>query len=198
MRWKADDYRIGQSELSGVETTGWRTEIREKDTPNRLWAGGHSITVYVGKPVTAEVWNEVSAALNAGESPPIFYDLLYDAMAHLERGDLQRMVVDAAVVTETYMKIIVQEGLPDGLNDQLKKYINEANVRRLIDRLFPECLDTQQEKTYMNLKPDLHKLFDDRNDIMHKGEKEGLTAEHCQRLVNSVRALLALVPYGVH
>jgi hypothetical protein len=26
LRWKADDYRIGQSELSGVETTGWRTK----------------------------------------------------------------------------------------------------------------------------------------------------------------------------
>ena len=59
LRWKADDYRMGTPELSGVKETGSRTEIREKDSPNRFWAGGHEITLFVGKPVTVEVWNKV-------------------------------------------------------------------------------------------------------------------------------------------
>jgi hypothetical protein len=195
LRWKADDSRIGLPEVIGVET-GWGTEIREKDTPNRIWAGGKSLIIYVGKTVTVEVWNEVSAALNAGESPPIYYDFLYDAMAHLERGDFQRTVVDAAVAAETYMRTIVQEGLPIDLDASLQEYINEANIRQVVEKFFPERLDMEQRKTFKKtLKSKLHQLFDDRNDIMHLGQKEGLTKQHCRRIIKSVSDLLSLEPY---
>jgi hypothetical protein len=193
VRWKADDWRIGLPEMNGAET-GWATYIRQKGTENRIWSSGHIIMVHGSKIVTTAIWDEVSATLTAGESPPVFYDLLYDALAHLERGDLQRTVLDAAVAAETFMKTVVQDNLPDGLSDQLKKYISEANVRRVIDRLLPEHLDTQQRETYTALKSSLHDLFNDRNSIMHSGRAQDLSEQRCKLLMESVRILLSLVP----
>ena len=196
LRWKANDFWIGLPEGT-VVATGLQVEIREKDTPNRLWTGGDElITVYLEKVVTTKVWDDVSAALLSGLEPPIFYDLLYDAMAHLVvRGDLKRAVVDAAVAAETYMRTIVQEGFPDGLDEPFQTYINEANISQVISKFFPTHLDGQQSRTYKALKPDLHKLFNARNGIMHYGRKGGLTAQKCQRFIHRVRDLLELVPH---
>jgi hypothetical protein len=193
VRWKADAYRIGLSDVSDIET-GWSTYLHEKNTRQDVWASGHTFTVYGAKSVAPEQWDGVSAALDNGEQPPIYWDLLYDAMGHLERGDLKRTVVDAAVAAETYMKITVQASLPNGLDEPLKEYINNAQIWRVRDRFFPERLDTQQRKTYKSLRPDLKKLFDHRNVIMHSGQKEGLTAPHCQKIVNSVHELISLEP----
>lgn len=140
LRWKADDYPMGMPELSGVKVTGSRTEIREKDSPNRFWAGGQEISLFAGKPVTGEVWNKVSEALNAKESPPIFYDLLYSAMARLERGDLRLTIIDAAVAAETFMRTAVQAGLSAGLGASLEGYSKDTPIRQVVNKFFPKCL----------------------------------------------------------
>jgi hypothetical protein len=194
LRWKADDYRMGTPELSGVKETGSRTEIREKDSPNRFWAGGQEIILFVGKPVTVEVWNKVSVALDARESPPIFYDLLYSAMARLERGDLRLTIIDAAVAAETYMKTTIDGSLPPSLDAKVRKYISRARMPTVLDDFFPACLDAEQSERYSSLKPDLRNLFKDRNEIMHSGQKEGLTETYCQKIINSVHELVSLDP----
>lgn len=194
LRWKADFYRIGLPSSVGDQTTSWSTYLREKNTQKDVWASGLVGMSYVPKVVTPEIWNLVSAALNAGESPPIHFDLLCDARIHLERGDLQRAVVDAAVAAETYMRTKVEEGLPSNLDAALRWYINEANVRQVVERFFPERLDTQQVKRYRGLKSDLHKLFSDRNTILHSGQKGGLTAQYCGKLIKRVNDLVSLAP----
>ena len=195
LRWKADSYRIGTPEVSGVKATGWQSEIREKDSPNRFWKSGQYITLFVGKPVTGEVWNKVSEALNAEESPPIFYDLLYSAMARLERGDLRLTIIDAAVAAETFMRTAVQASLSAGLDASLEGYSKDTSIRQIVNKFFPKCLYTEQEDIYKKtIMSKLHKLFDDRNSIMHQGQKEGLTESRCQKIISSVRELMALEP----
>jgi hypothetical protein len=194
VRWKADGYRVGLPGVEDVET-GWSTYLHEKATQKDVWAGGQIFTVYTAKSVTPEQWDAVSAALDNGEQSPIFWDLLYDAMGNLERGDLQRTIVDAAVAAETYIRTTVEEGLPADLDASLRKYINDANIRQLVEKFFPERLYTEQANTYKKtLKSNMHKLFDDRNDIMHSGEKVGLTVSYCEKLVSSVRELVSLEP----
>ena len=118
-------------------------------------------------------------ALDAGESPPIFYDLLYSAMARLERGDLRLTIIDAAVAAETFMRKAVQAGLSAGLDASLEEYSEDTGIRQVVNTYFPKCLDTEQRDTFKKtIKSNLHKLFDDRNDIMHLGHKEGLTESH--------------------
>jgi hypothetical protein len=197
LRWKTGNYRIGLSYSGGTMTPEARTEIREKDTRHRLWAGAVTINAYMPVPKKAEVWDMVGAALSAGESPPIYYDLLFSAYADLERGDLQRAIVDAAVAAETYIKTIVYDGLPPDLDAPVREYIERANISVVRERFFPARLDAEQKKRNSTLKPKLEQLFKHRNDIMHtqhKGRKKGLTADDCKTLLKSVRDLVNLHP----
>jgi hypothetical protein len=43
LRWKEGNYSIGLLDTGGTMTPEGRTEIREKDTPHRFWAGALSI-----------------------------------------------------------------------------------------------------------------------------------------------------------
>src|SRR5829696_5520025 len=128
----------------------------------------------------------------AGQSPPIYYDLLFSAWADLERGDLQRTIVDTAVAAETYIRTIVYDGLPPDLEDTVRAYVERANISQVRDKFFPARLNAQQKKRYRTLKPKLEQLFTHRNDLMHKGRKQGLTADHCKTLVKSVSELISL------
>lgn len=194
LRWKADNWRIGLPEVYGAET-GWSTYLQVKDTQKAVWVGTQTFVVPGEKAVTPTIWDETWAALCSGQPSPIFYDLLYDAMAHLNRGDLQRTVLDAAIAAETYMRIIVRQGLPQGLDDSLQAYINDANIRQVVSKFFPERLDDQEKRRYKTIASKLHQMFDDRNDIAHSGYKEGLTTQYCQKVIDSVHMLLSLVPY---
>lgn len=193
IRWKVDSWRIGSPEVSGAET-GWSTYLKEKNTQKDLWAADMVFVVSAEKAVTPRVWDDIAVALHSGQAPPIYYDLLYDAMIHLDREDLRRAVVDAAVAAETYMKTAVQEGLPPDLDEHLQTYISKANVSQVRSKFFPARLDDQQRRAYKVLSSDLHKLFEDRNKIMHSGQREGLTTQYCRKLIDCVRALLDLVP----
>lgn len=194
LRWQVDDWQIGMPEMSGVDT-GWQTYIKERDTQKDVWAEPVIIPVRGHQTVTSAVWEEAATALASEQAPPIFYDLLYDAMIHLDREDLQRTIVDAALAAETYMRTIVHEHLPPDLDAPLRKYIDRAQISRVSSQFFPAQLDAEQKKLYSTLKKNLKDLFEDRNTIMHSGQKKGLTPEYCQRLVNSVRSLLGLSPY---
>jgi hypothetical protein len=192
LRWKTGNYRIGLPDVRETETLVERTEIREKDTLNRFWNSALSINAYMPAPVKVEVWDKVGAALSAGESPPIYYDLLFSAWADLERGDLQRTIVDAAVAAETYIRTIVYDGLPPDLDDPVREYVERANISQVRVKFFPARLNAQQKKRYRTLKPKLEQLFTHRNHLMHKGRKQGLTADHCKTLVKSVSELISL------
>jgi hypothetical protein len=103
--------------------------------------------------------------------------------------------VDTALAAETYMRTIVHEGLPPDLDAPIRKYIDRAQISRVSSQFFPARLDSEQKKQYSTLKSDLNNLARDRNKIMHSGRTEGLTAQYCQRLINSVHDLLKLALY---
>jgi hypothetical protein len=192
LRWKADDSRIGLPELHGPETE-WTTYLRDKKTLKEVWGATTVIRIPGRVVITTDTWNKASASLSSGQPVPIYWDLLYDAIGQLERGDLQRTIVDAAVATETYMRTKVHEGLPTDLDASLKDYIDRAPVRRVADKFFLERLNEQQSKTYRTIKKDLISLFEDRNTILHSGQKYGLTEQYCCKLIESVRKLVSLV-----
>jgi hypothetical protein len=194
LRWKANDWRIGLPEVYGTKT-GWSTYLRVKDTQKDVWVDDHIFVVPAEKAVTLTIWDETSAALSSQQPSPIYYDLLYDAMAHLDRGDLQRTVLDAAISAETYMRITVRQSLPEVIDDSLRAYINDANIRQVLTKFFPGRLDTQEKRRHKTIASTLHQMFDDRNTIAHSGYKDGLTTQYCQKIIDSVHTLLSLAPY---
>ena len=121
---------------------------------------------------------------------PISVDLYFESLYHLHIGDLQRAVSDAAVSAESHMRIIVQESIPSGAGPELRRLVDEANIRPIIQRVYGESLSLSGYTGYAKAPSEIHELFDYRNKILHKGTVEGLTEVRCRKLISAVRDLL--------
>ena len=189
VRWKTGLGRFGRAAVVGPET-GWKTRLRDTSSGKTVWIGKVTFISPARPSVTSKQWETIAGALVAGEPPPVFVDLLFDAEMHIEAGDFRRAVIDAAVAAETYICTTVQSTLPAGLGDAARRLIDEGNIRPVMERLLPEALASLGKKGY-KVPSDLQKIFDARNKIMHSGHVADLSKEKCNQYVASVRRLIA-------
>ena len=191
LRWKCNNSRIGRPEIHGAET-GWATYLIDQTTNKPVWASPAVFMVKGYKRVTVVEWDEVGKALEQGLKPPVFYDLMFDGEEHLNIGDLHRGVVDLAVACEDFMRNAVMQHLPKGLNNELRRYIDEAHIRQVLNYFFPEVLNEDGRKLLKKINSDLQKLFTARNDILHCGRMEDLTLNTCQKFLDVTRKLISI------
>lgn len=191
MRWKTGHWRLARPERLSIET-GWGSTLKQTATGRRLWIRSKTIFVSFDDPMTPRQWSAAGSALLAGEIPPVFVDLLFDAEEHFERGDLRRALVDAAVAAETFMRTIVQRALPSGLGVRARDFFDKANIRPVMTKLFPEALAQLQlapvGKSDLNL---IHELLNARNDLVHIGETKDMSDTNCRKYLDAVHALLS-------
>jgi hypothetical protein len=191
VRWKTNSSGIGRPEIHGA-SSGWSTYLFDLATQKRFWAAPHILTIRGVASIDTTTWNEIQIALQARLKPPIFYDLMFDAIEQMEVGDLQRAVVSMAVACEAYMRNLLMQQLPQNLNDRLKRYIGEANIRRVLDNFLPELLNNNEKNLLTEIISDLVELFTSRNTILHSGKKEGLTHEECKTYLIATRKLIGI------
>lgn len=192
MRWKCGDSSIGRPEIHGVET-GWSTYLIQNSIKQRVWASTQGYRVEKVKVVSGQEWNDVEDALKNNLMPPVYYDLMFDGEEHLKHGDLQRAVVDFAVACESCLRIYVGKNLSKGLSHLSKKQLDETNIRQVLTKIFPTLLRNDQKQAFNGIEPKLHQLFDDRNTIMHSGQKENLTVNKCYKHRETTRRLIAFI-----
>jgi hypothetical protein len=191
LRWKSHIGVIGRPEIHGFES-GWSTYLLNDETKTRLWRETQILTLPPGKPITLEEWNNAEEVLKLGERPPVYIDLMFDGMEHLDLGDFRRATVDFAVACEAFVRSKVLQQLPHALSEPIKRYIDETNIRYVLRHFFPETLSEDQKKILKRIDSALHQLFNARNDILHSGYKEGLTGSECQKYLNATQKLIAI------
>lgn len=191
LRWKTGQWEILRDRAPGL-ATGWGTTLRHATTAKRLWVHHDTIVVHLKRAVTQDQWKLVQASLQAGEESAVFVDLLLDAEMHFAASDLRRAIIDAAVAAETYIRSTVQQTLPTGLGECARELVDEANVRPVMTKVFPESLKQlgapSVDKGTMS---DVHKLLDARNKLLHTGLVLGVDSARCEKYVRAVRTLLA-------
>jgi hypothetical protein len=191
LRWKCNNYSIGRPEISGCES-GWSTYIIAKPLNKRIWSTASVIHVNIRKPVTSETWSKVEYALKDQCAPPVYIDLMMDASEHLQLDDFQRTTVDLAIACETYLRMLVSKNLPVNLPSSLSSYIDDANIRQVLDKFVIDILGESELKILKKIRKKLHRLFDTRNKIVHKGESNGLTKELCIEFLETTRNLFVI------
>ena len=189
VRWKTGVGRFGLAPAVGPET-GWGNRLRDATTGKMVWRSKIKFTVPAFTVVSSGEWESIGKTLTVGQSPPVFVDLLFDAEMHIEAGDFRRAVIDMAVAAETCMRTVVRTTLPRGLGKAAGRFIDQGNIRYVLRHLFPEALAVRGNVGY---KPstELHKIFDDRNDIMHSGIVDDLSKEKCLVYFKEVHKLIA-------
>jgi hypothetical protein len=198
LRWKCDNSSIGRPEISDHES-GSGTYLTTASAGQRIWVWQAPIPWEIGQEVvTPEIWNDANSALQVGIKPPVFVELMFDTMEHMKLGDLQRATVDMAVACECYLRMLVSNSFPAGINRSIREYLGDANIRSVLTRFVPEILD-QKEKTQLEkIASKLHKLFDTRNDIVHTGRTTILKLVDCQQFLDATRKLFALRNLETH
>lgn len=192
LRWKSDDSAIGRPEVVGHKS-GWGTYLIAESTHGRIWNFSQPDTLEIGETViTPETWNDADSDLKSGMNPPIFVELMFDAVQHIKLGDFQRATVDMAVACESYLRMLVSSSLPSDLSNSVREYLDEANIRPVLTRMVPEILSDQERQQLKRIQSRLHKLFDIRNDIVHMGATQGLGSRDCQQFLEATKALIGI------
>lgn len=186
VRWKTGLGLFGRAAVVGPET-GWKTRLRDTSSGKTVWIGKVTFISPARPSVTSKQWETIASALVAGESPPVFVDLLFDAEMHIEAGDFRRALIDAAVSAEAYIRSTVRTVLPGQMGEESRKFMP---IRTVMKKLFPKALE-QSGNPACTLLSEMHEIFDDRNEILHGGRVDDLTKEKCNRYVVLVRALVA-------
>lgn len=191
MRWKCQNAFIGRAELHGFQS-GWGTRLVDVNSKRTLWI--ESMTTYMKayKPISEDEWNEVQAALTVNKLPPIYYDLMFDGEWYFRNGDFNRAVTDFAVASEACLRELVLSNLPSGLQPSILKFIDEANVRQVINNFIKDILNEDQLKELKSFNSNLQQLFNDRNTILHSGTLENLSHEKCQKYLETTRFVISL------
>lgn len=151
-----------------------------------------SFMVKASKVVASETWEAVASALQEKRTPPVFVDLVMDAAEHLKMGDLQRATVEMAMGCEVFLRRLVAESLPPGLHAPIATYVDDANVRPVLEKFVPAILSPEELRELKKIKIRLHQLFDLRNSIIHKGDTSALSKEHCEKFLEVSKKLIRL------
>jgi len=164
---------------------------REETIGNREEFARIQVNVIMPRKVTQEMWAAVGASLQGGHTPPVYIDLMMDAAEHIKLDDFQRATVDMAIACETFLRMLVTKNLPDNIQFSVASYIDDANIRQVLEKFVPQMLDDTGKKDLGKIKIKLHSLFDTRNGIVHKGETAKLTRELCGNFLETTRKLLS-------
>jgi hypothetical protein len=191
LRWKSDFSEIGRPEISGCES-GWSTYLVAKPQEKQVWISTSVHVMKGARTITSEMWESVRDSLEAECSPPVYIDLMMDASEHVKLGDFQRATVDMAIACETFLRMLVANNLPDNISSSVASYVDDANIRQVLDKFIPEILGNSGKKELGKIKHKLHALFDTRNGIVHKGRTTQLTEESCKIFLEATRKLINL------
>ena len=192
LRWKCHDSRIGRPEISGNES-GWGTYLTKQSTGQRIWNWSEVILFEIQEEaVTLDIWSDVHSALRSGINPPVFVELMFDAIEHMRLGDLQRATVDMAVACECYLRMLVSNNLPPTVNEAIREYVDDANIRTVLTKFVPEFLNEVEREALEKIKSRLHKLFNARNDILHTGQLVELKLDDCGKFIEATEKLFII------
>lgn len=192
LRWRLDDYRIGQPEVIG-NSSGWSTRLEDRESKKTIWVQTALITVQGSKKINLEEWNDIQNQLTLSKSIPIYVSLKHDAEASMKHGDYARSIVELAMACEVFMRFMVIDRLPNELKQNLVEAIEELNINQYVTKHFKSLIPEANLKEYGPLSKELSSLFSKRNKIVHIGKNEGTDRENCIRFIGVTNKL-----FGYH
>jgi len=191
LRWKCWSSQIGRPEIFDNETG--LVFLTDDNTDKRFWRFQPEVTLGLEEVINLFEWKETESALKNKTIPPIFIDLFFDAQEHQKIKDFQRVTIDLAVACETLMRSTVIESLPKKLSGTIKKFIDEANIRQVVTKFFPDLLSDEKKTRFKKIESSLHKLFDERNKILHSGYSYDASEKQCEKFFTTTVELFSVM-----
>jgi len=191
LRWKSRNATITRPEIRHYHS-GLTTYLFENESKKRIWGGKQFITATRYKPLNGKMWASAQRALKDSRKPPLFYEFYFDGIEHRKNEDFQRAVVDFAVACEVLMRSTLNSSLPTELPSSIEGYIDDANIRTIMSKMFSDLLTESGGNEFNSISSDLHKLFDARNQALHKGNIPNLTDDITTKYQNVTKRFIEI------
>ena len=88
--------------------------------------------------------------------------------------------------------MLVSNSLPSDLNNSVREYLDDANIRSVLTKFVPEILTDKERQKLKQIESRLHKLFDVRNDIVHTGQSPAMEVPDCAKFLETTKTLIRI------
>lgn len=190
-RWVSNNAMIGQPDISGFES-GWSTYLMNSGTNQRVWASSQTFVVHAQSEITKEDWKDSEAHLKNGDTLPLHLRFFHDAKASTRNGQYEKAIIELAMACEIYLRYQVFEFIPESTPEEVKTYIEEANINKYISQFFKSLISKSQSANYKKVAKDISSLMSRRNSYVHMGKLQDADETLCQRFINTAEALFKI------
>jgi hypothetical protein len=191
LRWVSSNAMIGQPDISGFES-GWSTYLMDVSTGHRVWGSSHTIVVHLQSEITKEYWKKAEEHLNNGDTLPLHLRFFHDAKASKRNGQYEKAIIELAMACEIYLRYQVFEFIPESTPQELKKYIEEANINKYVSQFFNSLVPESKRSAYKKIAKDISSLMSRRNSYVHMGELHDADERLCCRFIDTTEELFKI------
>jgi len=191
IRWVSNNAMIGQPGINGYGS-GWSTYLMDSSTNHRVWGNGHKIDVHIESEITKADWDNADKHLINGDSLPLHLRFLHDAKASTRNGQYEKAIIELAMACEIFLRYQVFDFIPESTPEELKKYIEEANINKYVSQFFNSLVLGSQRSTYKKVAKDISSLMSRRNSYVHMGELHDADDGLCRRFIKTAEELFKI------
>lgn len=191
IRWVSNNAMIGQPDISGFES-GWSTYLMDVSTGHRVWSSSHTIVVHLQSEITKEDWKNAEDHLKNGDTLPLHLRFFHDAKSSKRNGQYEKAIIELAMACEIYLRYQVFEFIPESTPQELKKYIEEANINKYVSQFFNSLVPESKRSAYKKVAKDISSLMSRRNSYVHMGELHDADERLCRRFIDTAEELFKI------
>ena len=191
VRWVSNNAMIGQPDISGFES-GWSTYLMDVDTNHRVWASSQTFVVHAQSEIAKEDWVSAETHLKNGDTLPLHLRFFHDAKASTRNGQYEKAIIELAMACEIYLRYQVFEFIPESTPEEIRKYIEEANINKYVSQFFKGLISESQNSNYKKVAKDISSLMSRRNSYVHMGKLHDADEVLCRRFINTAEDLFKI------
>lgn len=142
--------------------------VHVEGTGERLNSLGYVFVVGGGVKITDGIWNNMQAAFDSGEHPPLWFNYLFDAKRNFAKDNATGAVISAAIACETAIRKLFWSTVAGVSHPTAIRIVDNVSVQQLLTK-WGELTGLSKQELDKIAKSKVHKLFDRRNEAMHYG-----------------------------
>ncbi len=186
--WVSQQYQVySDAEIPTGGTRGGYG-LRVVEDEERLNSLGYIIVFDRGEKLTIETWKAMQDAFDRRQTPPLWFNYLFDGYRNMAGGNATGAIISAAIACETAIRGFFWKINPDITHPTAARIIDNVSVQQLLTR-WGELTGSSKPEMDKTGKSNIHLLFDRRNSVMHHGANINDLAE-VRALLNSAKTFI--------
>ena len=195
LRWVSHNAYVGEPAVMVAAPIEGTATLRDSVTGHRFWLDAARLTGRMSKGITPAQWRSAQTALRKNNSPPIWFNFLFEGAQRINNRDLVGAVLSLAITFETIVRSLLTYHLEKQRNKVeplVFMILDLANLRAIFQRLRKLRFWDKDWERVMDFCQ-FHKLMDWRDGVMHSASIASLNEKDLRKTYTKLEALAYFV-----